>query len=227
MPSFWSSFRLPVCCLLLLSGAGGCAGNQLSQLAFWKDPGPAVRTRADQIKDLRELAKTLPASEPARQEQVTMELAEAIRKENDPILRAQILRTIGVCSTAGAGRVVLAGLQDSDLNVRVAACEAVGRRGGPEAVQALSRVLANDTEIDVRLAAARGLGDIRDPGCVPALAVALEDPNPALQLRGVRSLERVTGKDFGDDVEAWRTFCQGGTPEPRSQSIAARFRQLW
>ena len=228
MPRLRLTHRLPFAWALLL-GLSGCAGNQfqLADLAFWRaDSGPPVRTRADQLKDLRELAKDLPAAGAARQEQVTLELAQTIRTENDPILRAQILRTIAVCSTSGAGQVVLAGVQDADPNVRIAACEALGRRGGADAVRVLTGALRSDSDIDVRMAAAKGLGDTRDPGSVQSLLAALEDPNPALQLRGVRSLEKVTGKDFGDDVEAWRTFCQGGTPQPRSQSIASRLRQL-
>jgi hypothetical protein len=232
MPNYRRHHRLPLVCTLLLAGASslllaGCAGNAMSGLAFWKaDSGPQVRTRADQLKDLRELAKTLPASDTAKQEQVTLELSQTIRTENDTIVRAQILRTISVCSTVGAGRVLAAGLQDGDSNVRAAACEGIGRRGGPDAVPALAGVLRSDTDIDVRIAAARGLGDARGDAAVEALVAALEDPNPALQLRGVRSLEKITGRDFGDDVEAWRTFCQGGTPQLRSESVATRLRRL-
>jgi HEAT repeat protein len=223
-------FRLPVAAYLLVSLTGGCASNdlKLSSLAFWKsEPASTVRTRADQIKDLRSLAEDLPASGAEKHQQVTLELAQAIRAERDPIIRAQIVRTLGYCPTPGAGQVVRAGVQDSDAQVRVAACEALGRRGGSEAVTILSNVLTDDTDIDVRLAAARCLGDTRDTAAVEALAAALEDPNPALQLRGMRSLEKVTGKQFGDDVEAWRTFAKGGTPQPRSQSIASRVRQLF
>lgn len=223
---------LPMTCTLVLAAASsllhtGCAGTAMSGLAFWKaDTGPQIRTRADQIKDLRELAKSLPTSEMAKQEQVTLELGQTIRTENDPIVRAQIVRTISVCSTVGAARVVAAAVQDSDSNVRAAACEAIGRRGGSDAVATLAGVLRSDTDIDVRMAAARGLGDTRGEATVEALVAALEDPNPALQLRGVRSLEKATGKNFGDDVEAWRTFCQGGTPKLREESVATRLRRL-
>jgi HEAT repeat protein len=215
---------------LLALWMSGCAASntKLSQFAFWNsDSEPTVRTRADQLKELRELAKNLPSADSARQEKATLDLAQAIRNERDPILRAQLLRTISACSTRGAEKVMLAGVNDTDANVRAAACEALGRRGGAEAVSALAKVLGSDTDIDVRLAAAKGLGDTRDEATVKHLSLALEDPNPALQLRGVRSLEKVTGKDFGDDVNAWRTFCQGGTPEVRTPSIASRISQLF
>jgi hypothetical protein len=222
--------RLPMATALLAALLSGCAASdtKLSNFAFWnRDSEPTVRTRADQLEELRQLAKDLPSADAARQEQATLDLAQAIRNERDPILRAQMLRTISVCSTSGASRMILAGMNDSDAMVRVAACEALGRRGGPDSVTALAKTLGSDTDVDVRIAAAKGLGDTRDQAAVKHLSVALEDPNPALQLRGVRSLEKVTGKDFGDDVNAWRTFVKGGTPEIREQSIASRVSNLF
>jgi HEAT repeat protein len=186
-----------------------------------------VRTRADQLKDLRELAKNVPSASLAEQERVSLELAQAIRSETDPIVRAQMMRTLGVCNTQVAAAMAAAGVKDSDARVRVAACEALGVRGGAEQVRVLGGVLSGDTDIDVRLAAARALGDSKDPAAVQALAAALEDSDPALQVRGMRSLEKVAHQDFGNDVAAWRQYVRGETPQPRTQSIAARFRQLW
>jgi HEAT repeat protein len=112
--------------------------------------------------------------------------------------------------------------------VRVAACEAWSRRGGPEAVHALSKVLHGDTELDVRLAAARALGALRDRTAIPALGLALEDANPALQWRAIQSLKAVSGRDFGDNVPAWRQFVQSGAaPEREHPSLADRVRDLF
>jgi hypothetical protein len=217
---------------VLIASLSGCAGGQWSDkadwLAFWKpEKGMDVRTRADQIKDLRQLAKDAPSASVAEQERMSMEIAQAVRSETDPIVRAQMLRTIGVCNTQVAGKVVTAGISDSDARVRIAACEGLGMRGGPEQVRLLGSALSGDTDIDVRLAAARALGDCKDPAAAQALAAALEDPNPALQVRGMRSLEKVAHQDFGNDVAAWRQYLHGETPQPRTQSIASRFRQLW
>jgi HEAT repeat protein len=219
-------------CALLIASICGCAGGQWSEkadwLAFWKpEKGMDVRTRADQLKDLRELAKQAPSASVSEQERMSLEIAQAIRSETDPIVRAQMIRTIGVCHTQVAGKVAAAGVADTDSRVRVAACEALGVRGGPEQVRLLGGALSGDTDIDVRLAAARALGDAKDPAAAQSLAAALEDPNPALQVRGMRSLEKVAHKDFGNDVAAWRQYLRGETPQPRTQSIASRFQQLW
>jgi HEAT repeat protein len=158
---------------------------------------------------------------------MSLEIAQLIRTETDAIVRAQMIRTIGVCNSGVADKVTAAGMSDSDSRVRIAACEALGVRGGAEQVRLLGAALSSDTDIDVRLAAARALGEAKDPAAAQALAAALEDSNPALQVRGIRSLEKVTQKDFGNDVAAWRQHLRGETPQPRTQSIAARFRQLW
>ncbi len=221
--------RFAVCTLLLAST--GCAGGQWSEhasaLAFWRADKTNVRTRADQLKDLRELAKEIPTAAPAEQQRASLELAQAIRKESDPVVRAQMVRTICVSNTPVAGAIVSAAVQDTDPRVRMAACEGLGHRGEAEHVHLLSKTLGSDTDIDVRLAAARALGDCKDKSAVEALAAALDDSNPALQVRGIRSLEKVTRQDFGNDVAAWRQYVHGETPTPRTQSVAARFRQLW
>jgi HEAT repeat protein len=223
-------FSLTAGCML--AALGGCAGGQWSQsaksLAFWREEeGPPVRTRADQLKELRELAKEIPSASSPEQEQASLDLARAIRQETDPIVRAQMMRTLGACNTQNAARVAAAGARDTDSRVRIAACEALGLRGGSEQVRVLSEVLSSDTDIDVRLAAARALGEVRDPSAAQALAAALEDPNPALQARGMRSLERVTRQDFGNDVAAWQQYLRGDVTQPREQSLASRLRQLW
>jgi HEAT repeat protein len=217
---------------LLIASVCGCAGGQWSEkadwLAFWKpEKGMDVRTRADQLKDLRELAKQVPSASASEQERASLEIAQSIRNETDPIVRAQMMRTIGVCKSHVADKVAAAGISDSDSRVRVASCEALGVRGGPEQVRLLGGALSGDTDIDVRLAAARALGESKDPAAAQALAPALDDPNPALQVRTMRSLEKVAKQDFGNDVAAWRQYVRGETPQPRTQSIASRFRQLW
>lgn len=63
-----------------------------------------------------------------------------------------------------------------------------------------------DAELDVRLSAIRTLGSLRDKAAIPTLAKALEDPDPAVQYRAVASLKQVSGRDLGDDVNAWREW---------------------
>ena len=150
-----------------------------------------------------------------------------LAKEQDPLLRAEIVRTMRKFPTPETLAAAQGALQDSETDVRVAACEALGRMGGAPAVTSLSETLRGDVDADVRLAAARALGDTRDPGAVVALGTALEDKDPAMQYRAVASLKTVTGKDLGNDVRPWQQFVKGEVPQPTPPaSIADRVRQI-
>lgn len=212
-------------CLLAVPAAG-CAGlgqrkwpKPLAWLGGKQDElGPNIQTPAERIEALRQLAAQAPQMPPAEQDVACSELARGLLAEEDTLVRAQMLHTVAAFPTPLAGALLKAGLSDTDRDVRVACCEAWGKRGTLEAAQLLGQVISTDTEIDVRLAAARALEQIEDPqtgpAAVAALATALEDPDPAMKHRAVLSLEQVTGRDFGNDVNAWRQFVQGEDPPP-------------
>lgn len=216
---------------MVVGPAAGCAA---SPHAAWPgmltvssdqqaDTGSSARSPAERIDDLRKLSQGAPKLPAAEQERLSMDLAGALGREEDPLVRAQLLRTLAAFSTATAGAMLSAGMGDGDRDVRVACCEAWGRRGGAEAARVLSAAMSSDTDIDVRLAAARALGEVKDPQAVAALGLALEDADPAMQRRAVLSLGESTGRDFGHDVHAWREFVRGANPQP--PSLFARLRQ--
>jgi HEAT repeat protein len=95
-------------------------------------------------------------------------------------------------------------------------------------LQALGGVLRSEDNADVRLAAIQGLGESGNAAAVPVLASALEDGNVAVQHRAMVSLEQVTGRYYGRDVNAWRSFAQGqDVKEAEPRSIAERLRELF
>jgi HEAT repeat protein len=227
-------FWLMLC--LGIVGLTGCGGMDLVHLgSFWEMPWnekpdtmPGVKPPYERIAELRALATEGANAQPDRQQQISQELAEAIRKETDPIIRVEIVRALAAYPTATATAVIRAAVKDSDSEVRIAACEAWGQRGGPEACRTLGAVLSSDSDIDVRLAATRALGQTRDSAGVASLGVALEDRDPAMQLRAVESLRQITGQDLGNDVNRWRSYVKTGTPPPAEPvSIAQRLRQLF
>jgi len=117
---------------------------------------------------------------------------------------------------------------DQESSVRIAACEAWGERGDQLALQVLGHVLRSEKNLDVRMAATRELGKFEDQAAVQALAVALEDPDPALQFRAIDSLRRITGEDYGNSVPAWRQYVRGEPVDrPDPPSIAERLRSLF
>lgn len=206
----------------------GCASAPKMKWPAWTglaedDSGPKVLTPKDKMDQLRELTKKAPDMTPEMQEQVSSELAHGIPNEEDAMLRAQILRTLAVYKTEISGKVLAAGVQDKDHNVRIAACEAWGIRGGPQAPEVLGQVLQHDTHLDVRLAAVRGLGKVAHPNAIAPLGQALEDPDPAMQRRVMLSLKEASGRDYGENLVAWREFVHGGQPAVPEESFAQRY----
>jgi HEAT repeat protein len=216
----------------ILLGSSGCAGTDTAQLSMpWSsgnvDTSPGITTPAEQTAELKELAKKAPKSTPEEQERVSKDLASRIQREQDPLIRQQIVRTLAVYNTPMSSAVLQAAVGDNDADVRIAACQAWAKRKGPEAVEHLSRVIASDTNVDVRLAATRALGETGERGAIAPLSEALVDADPAMQHRAVESLRKVTGQDFGGDVNAWRQYAQSGRADVAPASFAQRMRKLF
>jgi HEAT repeat protein len=224
---------LAICCSLVL--ASGCAQTAESVTGFVTRPFKPktaeealhIKTPEGRRKELRELAKTAGQKSAAEQEQVARDLAAEIRNESDPLMRRQILRAAAACQTPLGFAIVVGGTNDSDLEVRRVACHCLGTRGGPEAVQELVRVANSDTDADVRIAAIRALGETRDSKAMPVLAEALADLNPAVQHRARESLRSVSGRDYGENVEAWREYAKTGKTNAAEVGLAERFRQMF
>jgi HEAT repeat protein len=197
----------------------------------FREPTPEelikVKTPDDRVKELRELAKTAGKKSPAEQEQITRELAIEIKEERDPSMRRALLRAIEPYPTPLALAVLLGGAKDSEIEVRRVACECLGRRGGVEAVQELSRVANSDTDLDVRLAAVKALGQTRDQTAMPALAEAVADNNPAMQDLAVQSLKNISGRDYGDNMEAWQELAKTGKSSAAEIGVAERVRKMF
>jgi len=218
---------------ILALSATGCA--DFDPVASWNpfsrgasDTLPGLTPPAERIKALQKLArKGTDAGEPER-EQVAVELGGAIRVEEDPMVRAAIIRTLGEFPCETASRILRAALEDKDPDVRVAACEAWGKRGDQEAVDVLGGILRSDNDIDVRLAATGALGKSKQPSAVQALEPAINDKDPAMQYRAVLSLKQITGKHFGNNVIRWQQYVRGEIPEPpKPVSVADRIRRLF
>jgi HEAT repeat protein len=192
------------------------------------DTVPGLTPPSERIAALRKMGRKAGWANADEQERISGQLAAAFPVEADPLIRLEIVRALAGHPTAAAASTLDAALDDSDADVRIAACKVWGERGGPEGAAKLKGVLASDLDQDVRLAAARALGETGDPAAVSALGEALEDNDPAMQYRAVQSLRSVTGEDFGHDVDRWRQYVQGELPaREKPEPIVQRFRRLF
>jgi HEAT repeats len=204
------------------------------QSLTWPDVWPfpeAERTTyltpAMRVDTIRQVAAQADDTASPRQSELTDQLARQIQIEPDALVRKAIIEAMGEFRTPLAQQVLEAGTSDSDASVRIAACQALGKRGEARSIDALAKSLRADRDIDVRLAAAEALGNIKSPASVKALAVALDDHDPAMQYVGVQSMKSITGEDYGGDVQAWRQYAAGETPpHPQAPSIATRLKNL-
>jgi HEAT repeat protein len=221
----------PLAALLLLA-ALGCTQQSRKSFAWpWTpevDDAVGITTPAQRLNAMTEMAAKADKQSPAEQERVSGDLAKQIQDEQDPMIRRHIVRTLGHFNTASATAVLQAAIADSDSSVRIAACEAWGRRGGQEGAERLTGLLTSDTNLDVRLAAARAIGETHEKAALQPLAEALSDGDPAIQYRVVGALKQISGKDYGNDVNLWKAYARGENPTPPAgPSIAQRLKNLF
>jgi HEAT repeat protein len=89
-----------------------------------------------------------------------------------------------------AGDLVIAWLADTDVRLRLAACEVIRAEATERSVAALGRVVS-DGDARVRLAAARAMGASLLEAAVSPLLGHLDDPAPEVRVELARSLGRL------------------------------------
>ena len=233
MPMFLVSHRTVACVsMACLLAVGGCASGK--PWTPFQDQKKAAREREkygptadERIKQLAADAKQAQAGSTHEQHEFTQSLVAAVLEEHDPRVRAKILEIAAGFDTAAATAICKGALEDPDERVRMAACSAWGKRGGPEAVQLLAARYQADPELDVRLRALRELGTLGDKQAIPVLARALEDSDPAVQYRAVAALKKVSGRDLGNDVNKWREWAADPEGSAAEWSVAEAWRKLF
>jgi HEAT repeat protein len=227
MDGAFAKSPLLIGCLLAVTVAG-CANR--SWMPFHTEPDrlDGVPSPSERVAKLQKLAENAKTTEPAQKQKIAEELAQEIKKEDDALIRAEIVRTLATYPSPAADAILRAAVNDPDVDVRVMACGVWGKRGDAEAAKLLGGVLTSDIDREVRLAAARALGQTHDPAAIASLGTALEDSDPAMQYRAVISLRSVSGRDFGNDVNLWREYVKNGSVKPaESGTLAERLRHLF
>ncbi|MFO0906662.1 MAG: HEAT repeat domain-containing protein [Pirellulales bacterium] len=236
MPSFprRNPIRQIVAGLGLLIVVGGCAGGPFGLAKYnpvlvdeWKKDEKYGQTLPQRLEEMDRWEAEAAGMPKDRQLAVSQQLDGVIRQETNTILVTRAVKAQAAFPTEVALESLRFALSHPQSDVRIAACKGWGKRGGPDAPELLANVLGSDTDQDVRLAAAKELEHFRSPVAIQALGLALEDGNPALQYRCVTSLKEVTGKDYGEDVRAWREYVASGQAKPAPEaSVAERFLKM-
>lgn len=197
-----------------------------STLPFMQKERTSIITPGMRMAAVREIGPRARNADTAEQQRICEQLAMHIQTEPDPLVRQEIQNTVAQFSPPLALKMLLAGLSDENLDVRLTCCYRLGERGDVGAIGPLRKILETDDELDARLAAIDALGQIESTETVAALAIALEDRDPAIQYAGVQALKVASGQDFGNDVRAWQQYVSGETPQAKPPvSIAEKVKQ--
>ena len=188
---------------------------------------PGITAPHERISQLREQRKRADQMSPEAVERLAAELAPQCGEEEDPMIRVEMVLTLGALNCSVARQALLSAGQDPDDRVRIAACKAWAGIDDESASSELARILSSDMDQDVRLAAAKALGQSGGPHALAALGQALEDRDPAMQYVAMESLKQTSGEDYGRDVRLWKQYVQGETPVREEKSIAQRVREFF
>jgi hypothetical protein len=141
-----------------------------------------------------------------QQQKVAAEIAEVVHRDPILLLRIHGVKLIAQLDCPKAIQTLEDASRDFNTDIRIAAVNAWKGKRGDIAIPQLQEIVGSDTSIDVRLAATRALGNFSGDQALQALSLALNDPDPALQLRAADSLQKTTGESFGRDVVAWQKY---------------------
>ncbi len=212
------SILVLICSVCLMSS--GCIKGPLWRTGYispwaqqrWAEEEQIAPTLFAKRDELAAMVRSANKGSPTDRERTAAQLAQIA--QNDPILllRLEAVKLLGDLDTTAARDALMVAAKDPQSDVRMAAVYACSKGSNPESVPILQDIIGGDSDVDIRLAATRTLEGYRGPEAVRALALALDDPDPALQLRGADSLQVVTGKNLGHDVRAWQEYVRQSPP---------------
>lgn len=224
-----TSLAFAIVCLVLVSGCAESARQTKDFVTrpFRKTPEQihGILTPKDRVKEFRSLADNAAKQSPEEQAQTVSRLASEFRGENDGWVRREILRTLAEYPQPEAGATLVDALGDASVQTRVVACEGLGKRGDEIAVRELLRVLGSETNDDVRMAATGALGTAGSDTALGPLSEAMVTADPAMRAQAQRALVAISGRDYGDNVQAWRDLAQQGHTDAAEISFAEKVRR--
>jgi HEAT repeat protein len=121
-------------------------------------------------------------------------------------IRAVICRALGELGDPSARKVLVRAVHHQEAVIKIEACRALGKVGRSEDATVLAQIMTLDHLEDARIAAIEGLAELksRDPRIYKVLLDAMEHDDPAIRLASLNALRKLTGKDEGTEIAAWR-----------------------
>lgn len=229
MPRSGCQFAALPWAIVVLIAVAGCAElNWLNPISRkqWAEDERILPSYYSHLKRIRAIESEAPRMDPMEQQRVANELSRLIREDENVTLRIAAVKSLAGFPAELSMPGVQFAAADANPDLRVAACEALGKVGNSAAVDILAALVEHDEQLDVRIAATRQLASFSDPQSLRALGIALDDTNPALQFRAMQSLKVASGRNYGDDIAMWRSWIRGEQPIEPSPSLADQLRRF-
>ena len=207
------------------------------------DPAPL------RAKLIREKGKQGAKASEEEREILVAQLVYEYQTSPDPNMRRAAVDALAMIPHPQRDKYLQEIVQDENPFVRLSALEALNKTySGPkeELVALLIDQMKTDSDKDVRLSAVRILGDTcrglglkQAPGQLPVkeeaelrsnaiveLGNLLHDKVPAVRYEAMGSLQKITGKDYGRDINRWLQYVRytnGEVPNmPSERSLAEK-----
>jgi hypothetical protein len=229
-------YRHRLCLLALACGpVAGCTDGPFFHLKKlnpyiqnqWREDREKVVVPSQRVEEIRLLKKQIASMSSDEQTKWIANLDSILKDESSPEIRREaVLALQGVNGRPDALDALAGRAQDNSDYVRLAVVDVLHKSPSDAAGRTLLSMAAADPSSNVRLQATEALGAHRSDDVKQFLASKLEDRNPAMQYHVSIALKEFTGKNYGGDMEAWRSYLAGEeAPEPKA-SLAETLQSL-
>jgi len=232
--------------VLLILGSvallSGCAveNQYIAKLPLYKaksDKIPDLDPPAYRAKMIREKGKKGATTTESEKEILVAQLMYEYQTSPDPNMRREAVDALAKIPHPNRDRYLREILRDENPFVRLSALEALGKTyngNRDDLVTLLIDRMKTDPDKDVRLSSIRILGSVcpknsaddTSQSVVLELGNLLNDKIPAIRYESMQSLQKITGKDYGYDINRWIQYVRytkGEVPTlPSKRSMAEK-----
>ncbi|MFK7768700.1 MAG: HEAT repeat domain-containing protein [Mariniblastus sp.] len=184
----------------------------------WAEEERIADTLFARKQKMTELANSVVNAPVEDQQKVAQQLTDTLHSDPVLLLRLHSVKLLGTLNCPGAIQGLVDASYDHNSDIRIAAIKSWKAMPAETAIPQLQEIIGSDSNIDVRLAGTRALGNFSGQEAVRAISLALDDPDPALQLRAAESLQVVTGEQLGRNVVAWQEYVKNILPQETTPS---------
>jgi hypothetical protein len=200
----------------------GCAvdNENIAKLPLFEaksDKIPGLDSPRQRKKIIQEKGTKGAAAADSDKEIIVAQLVLEYQTSPDPNMRREAVDALAKIPHPKRDQFLQDILKDEDPFVRLSALEALAKTFSgrqEELVSLLIDRMKTDSDKDVRLAAIRILGFATPKDAanelhrlsVQELGGALYDKIPAIRYASMQSLQKITGKDYGNDITRWLQF---------------------